>query len=147
MNIYTHTHMYKMHAPSKYAKGTYIWLGTAPCLMRGDPFKCLGGQWFQRNTIVDRASAQNLLESTSMVRTPSISVQFSLSVTPLSSGVWGVVSSCLMPSLVKYVVSSVEVYSPPLSERKVLMFLPLDLSTRAFLSLNRPNTSFLCFRI
>ena len=84
--IHTYTHMYKMHAPSKYAKGTYIWLGTAPCLMRGDPFKCLGGQWFRRNTIVDRASAQNLLESTRMVRTPSISVQFSLSIELWSVG-------------------------------------------------------------
>ena len=27
---------------SEHAKGAYIWLGTAPCFMRGDSFQCFG---------------------------------------------------------------------------------------------------------
>ena len=60
------------------------------------------GFWFRKYTAVDNASAQNLCGSFASANidcTDSTSVRFILLATPFCTGVFGTVSSCLIPSV------------------------------------------------
>jgi hypothetical protein len=56
---------------------------------------------------------------------------FFLSATPFYWGLLGVVKSLLIPASLQKSLSSFEVYSPPLSDLKILIFLQERFSTKA----------------
>src|SRR5215472_15758514 len=57
--------------------------------------------------------------------THSISVRLYLSATPFCSGLYGIVVSCQIPCLSKYFRISSLMYSPPPSERRIFIGLPI----------------------
>ena len=78
---------------------------------------------------VETASAQNLwgrLTSSNIDRADSTSVR---SATPFCSGVLEIVRLWRIPSPLKYSSNWLDVYSPPLSVRKVFNFFPIDFSS------------------
>ena len=73
-------------------------------------------------------------------------VRFFRSLTPFYWGLYGVLKSLLIPDSLHSSLNSCEVNSPPLSDRKVLIFLSVRFSTKALYSLNLLNTSFFPFK-
>jgi hypothetical protein len=71
---------------------------------------------------------------------------FFLSGTPFCCGLYGTVNYLLIPFSVQNSANSVEVYSPPLSDRKTLIYFLVWFSTRALNSWNLLKTSLLVFR-
>ena len=94
-STYENSQVTNLWFPSMYR---FIW-----CL----PFYSFSVYSFSGATIakIDSASAQNDLgnsESANIERTISINVPFNRSATPFSSGDLGVVSSCFIPSFLRY---------------------------------------------
>src|SRR5262249_40901198 len=78
--------------------------------------------------------------------THSIRVRLYLSATPFCSGLYGTVVSCRMPCLSKYFRMSSLMYSPPPSERRIFIGLPICFSTYVRNSTNFSNASLLLCR-
>src|SRR5258708_23872083 len=68
-------------------------------------------------------------------------VQFAHSETPFSWGVYGLVTSLLMPFSAKKVLKALEVYSPPPSIQRILRLLPVSFSAWAFQALKTAKAS------
>ncbi|MFS7926021.1 hypothetical protein Hanom_Chr04g00292051 [Helianthus anomalus] len=71
----------------------------------------------------------------------SIMVLFLRSETPFCSGVYGAVKALRIPCMSQKSLNSREQYSPPLSLRRDIIFMPDSFSTLAFQILNLWNTS------
>ncbi len=67
------------------------------------------------------------------------------STTPFYWGVCACVSWCLIPCCSKYLLNSVDRYSPPWSVLNTLIFRLASLSTMCLNNLNFWNASYLCF--
>ena len=97
---------------------------TYTAVLAASDHRCIGRSW-----------------SWSMALAASMIILFFLSVTPFCCGLYGVVNSLLIHESLHNSLNSFDVHSPPLSDRKVLIFFSVWFYTRTLNSLNFLNTS------